>query len=59
MKHYTSINNATDFNHDMRKFRVDLCLICIVTKQELQSCCPIPEVEHNLQVLHHHPVHYC
>jgi hypothetical protein len=36
MKHYTNNNNATDFNHGMRKFRVGLYLFRKVTKWELQ-----------------------
>jgi hypothetical protein len=36
MKHNTNNNNATDFNHDMRKFRVGLYLFCNVTKQVLK-----------------------
>jgi len=66
VKHYTNNNNnnnATDFNYDMRKFRVGLYLFCNVTKQKLQTtpkaCWTIPEVERNLYVLHYHPVHYC
>jgi len=40
VKHYTNNNNnnnATDFNYDMRKFRVGLYLFCNVTKQKLQT----------------------